>query len=200
MLFPALFAEPEEKPTIHHLITSLADPSFSVREQASGKLLDLVQSESKEIESTLMEVYWNTPDPEIRFRCQNILTELYLGSIGFLGIQFSPRQLQKEDGKMQNAIAVLEVLPNSAAKKAGLLAGDFILAVNGEALESERPDLDFTSRIKALGAGQAATLSLSRRLEKMELNVVLGRSPIPQSRREAEALFKKNSKKAPLQP
>jgi len=67
---------------------------------------------------------------------------------------------------------VAKVLPNTPAKKAGILPGDVILEVNGKKVEKAKK----LSRIIAnTGAGKSVQLGIWRHGSKKTINVILGR-------------------------
>jgi len=65
---------------------------------------------------------------------------------------------------------VMEVEPESPAAEAGLVAGDIITAVNGEAVNEEWTLRD---RIRAYEPGDVVTLSVTRGEELLSLEVTL---------------------------
>jgi S1-C subfamily serine protease len=81
-------------------------------------------------------------------------------------------RMKEENGK----VVVDEVVPNSTADKAGVLAGDIIIAL-GEALIGDSFDLvyDVNQRV----SGEQATLSIERNGERMLLEVTFIPLPKP---------------------
>lgn len=69
-------------------------------------------------------------------------------------------------------LAVLRVSPDSPAERAGILVGDTLLALQGQALENLQ---DFYRRLGALGpAGSKLTLSVQRQGQVRQLDLVTG--------------------------
>ncbi len=83
--------------------------------------------------------------------------------------------------KNQSAAVVSEVLEGSPAEKAGLKAGDIILATDGHVLPHFAPDrvvVDYVDRQVSLHQpGDTLTLSVLRGTERVELSAVLGDEP-----------------------
>lgn len=182
----------DDAPGIAGLISRLADPSFPAREQASGEILARGRKQPEEIERALADAYRHSPDPEIRFRSKSILLDLFMDSIGFLGVRYQRSDVFNQGvGNPAKGVTVMNVQPGSPADLAKLLPGDVILTVDGKALNPASPDLDFASRIQAFGAGRAVTLSLSRGGEEIDLKVTLAAKPRAAfAGQEAEDLFK----------
>ena len=94
---------------------------------------------------------------------------------GWLGVQIQSvdKDVAESLGMSEaKGALVVKVLPDTPAEKAGLLAGDVILEVNGQPAEHAK-DL---SRIVANAAiGKPAQLNIWRHGSKQTLNVVLGR-------------------------
>lgn len=69
---------------------------------------------------------------------------------------------------------VVEVIPNAAAAKAGIMVDDVIVALNGEAM----PGLNWLrSTILKFGAGEKVTLTIKRGEAEQEIEVTLGVRP-----------------------
>lgn len=74
---------------------------------------------------------------------------------------------------------ITEVLPYTEASKAGLQAGDLILALNGEALEAFRTQdaRDLERRIERMTIGEEITLTIQRNGERQQVRVKLEPDP-----------------------
>jgi len=75
---------------------------------------------------------------------------------------------------VKEGVLVTRVIPGSPAEKAGLKAGDVIIAVNGEKVSNFR-DLQF--KIIKLKPGTEATVTVLRKGEKKTLKVKIGELP-----------------------
>jgi S1-C subfamily serine protease len=92
---------------------------------------------------------------------------------GRLGLAFLPldEQVAADNGvTLTEGALVMEVEPESPAAEAGLVAGDIITAVNGEAVNEEWTLRD---RIRAYEPGDVVTLSVTRGEESLSLEVTL---------------------------
>jgi hypothetical protein len=88
---------------------------------------------------------------------------------GFLGVRFPGRtQTNLPPGQ------ITSVLPDTAAERAGLRAGDVILAVDGWEVTSTEALID---RLKGHGAGSRIRLRIRRGDAEMEIEVILGPRP-----------------------
>jgi S1-C subfamily serine protease len=91
-----------------------------------------------------------------------------------LGVQVSlaptPSQWAERHGLTQEAVLLLvHVAPGSAAERAGLLPGDILLALNGQALDEPG---DLAWGLAGTAAGAAVTLRVLRAGEPREFAVI----------------------------
>ena len=86
------------------------------------------------------------------------------------------RQLGQPDLK---GFYITEVYPGTSAEKAGVKAGDFVLAIDGEKLTASNPEHyeEFATQIRQYDIGAKVTLTLQRGKEQLKLPVELVRSP-----------------------
>src|SRR5690606_15066381 len=75
--------------------------------------------------------------------------------------------------KSPNGALVSSVTPGSAAEKAGLRAGDVVLALDGEPIERSG---DLSARIGMAAPGDRVSLQIVREGKRIELQAVLGES------------------------
>ncbi|ELR66359.1 Outer membrane stress sensor protease DegQ, serine protease [Photobacterium marinum] len=95
---------------------------------------------------------------------------------GVLGVQGGEltSELAEAFGYETNRGAFInQVMPDSAAEKAGLKAGDIIVSVNGKEIRSFN---ELRAKIATLGAGKKATLGIIRDGDEMTVKVVLQES------------------------
>ena len=81
---------------------------------------------------------------------------------GYLGVNLAP----SKDG-----VLVTAVVPNSPAEKAGLEAGDRIVAVDGRAVATEK---DLREALHGLDAGKRVTVEVKRDGDRKRLDATLG--------------------------
>jgi S1-C subfamily serine protease len=97
--------------------------------------------------------------------------------IAFLGVQTQP--LSTEAGNQAEAgVAVTDVVPDSAAAKAGLQKGDVITAINNQAVNG--PDT-LREAVRKAGVGKEVTLKVKRGQEQKTFKATLGEAPSPMS-------------------
>lgn len=93
---------------------------------------------------------------------------------GFLGVETRSIDADARETLGLDAdqgVLVQRVVEDSAAEKAGLQRNDLIVSVNGKSIGT--PDA-LGEAVRAIGAGQTANLSLIRKGNRMNLEVVLG--------------------------
>jgi serine protease Do len=90
-----------------------------------------------------------------------------------LGVQFQPASpaLIRELGLPRGAAMVAEVVPGSAADRAGIESGDAIIAIDGDQLENH---LELSQRISMLKPGDRVSITVNRQGERRTFNVALG--------------------------
>ncbi len=74
---------------------------------------------------------------------------------------------------------ITQVYPHTAAEKAGLKPGDFIVAVDGEKLKASGPEHEeeFAALIRQYEIGATVQLTILRELKEMKVSAELARSP-----------------------
>jgi serine protease Do len=96
---------------------------------------------------------------------------------GFLGGKFAPveGQVAEELGlEEQDGVAVVEVVPDSPAEKAGLKQKDVLKKIDDKEIE----DVDaFRAAMRGTKPGQTLKLTVLREKETKELTVTLGERP-----------------------
>lgn len=89
------------------------------------------------------------------------------GERPYLGVRYIMRPRGAE---------IMEVIPGSPAEKAGLQVGDLVREVNGRRVSSAHPLAELLSSYRP---GDRVTLTVERAGEELEIEVVLGRQPLP---------------------
>ena len=101
---------------------------------------------------------------------------------GFLGIlldQLTPEKAKAFGmGANSRGVAVAEVEPNTPAAKAGLQAGDVVVALNGQPVEDLQA---FRVRIAGMAPGAVANLKVFRNGRDLEVPVTLGTAKVDQA-------------------
>jgi serine protease Do len=103
---------------------------------------------------------------------------------GWMGVQIQPVTAEIADSlgmKTAEGALVSEPQANSPAAKAGILAGDVITAVNGNAVKDAR---DLAKQIAGMAPGSSVKLTVMRKGEEKSISVSLGELP---NQREAKA-------------
>ncbi len=97
----------------------------------------------------------------------------YLGISGDISSDDIPPEVAEALGSSDGAVAT-EVLPNTPAAQAGLEAGDIIVELDGQAIESFT---DLRSQILLRQPGDEVSITYIRDGERQETSVVLGEMP-----------------------
>jgi membrane-associated protease RseP (regulator of RpoE activity) len=178
------------------MIEALASPVFSERQKAAKDLTHLGGLHFDKVKTALAHAYRNSADPEVRLISQEILTGLFVSRRGFLGVQYGACEFINAAGKTQLAIAILEVQPNTAAAKGGLLVGDLIISLNGKSFGDDAR-IEWARQIKAVPSGSPVTLRISRIGKERKITLKVGRWPYPPPASEQRALFKQRISEIP---
>jgi serine protease Do len=105
-------------------------------------------------------------------------------SRGWIGVQIQPVTAEIADNlglKASDGALVADPQPNGPAAKAGIMAGDVITAVNGNAVKDAR---DLAKQIGSMTPGSTAKLTVWRKGEEKTFSIALGELP---NQREARA-------------
>jgi serine protease Do len=105
-------------------------------------------------------------------------------SRGWIGVQIQPITADIADSlgmKGAEGALVSELQPDSPAAKAGVLSGDVITAVNGNAVKDAR---DLAKQIGAMASGSTVKLAVWRKGEEKSISLTVGEFP---KEREARA-------------
>ena len=97
----------------------------------------------------------------------------------YLGVQFemiTPELAEAEKLGAQVGAVLRAVAPGSPAEQAGLMVGDVVQEVDGEAVDAEHTLRDLVAAHKP---ADEVTLTISRGTESLEIKVTLGARPVP---------------------
>ncbi|WP_408900645.1 Do family serine endopeptidase [Photobacterium piscicola] len=95
------------------------------------------------------------------------------GTLGVQGRELTAELAQTFGYDTNQGAFVNQVMPNSAAQKAGLKAGDIIIAVNGDPIRSFS---ELRAKVATLGAGKTLTLKAMRNGKLQQFTVTLSAS------------------------
>ena len=90
---------------------------------------------------------------------------------GWLGVSVEPIGATPISGGRNQQLSVVEVAPDSPAQKAGILVGDIITDIDGEAVRNGRLTMH---RIAMLRPGETVSITLRRNQQSLELSAVVG--------------------------
>ncbi|MCE0494229.1 Do family serine endopeptidase [Vibrio salinus] len=97
--------------------------------------------------------------------------EVKRGMLGVQGGEVTSELAQAMGYKSSKGAFISQVIPNSAADKAGLKAGDIIVSINGKDIDSFA---ELRAKVATLGAGKKVTLGILRDGNKKDFKVTLG--------------------------
>ncbi|NIA20483.1 MAG: hypothetical protein GWP05_00620 [Anaerolineaceae bacterium] len=180
----AASAQATESPAISpervaSLVADLGDRQWATRRDAEAELTAMGHG----VLAALDPLLASADDPEVLRRLERIYRELvpaeeYAGQsdlAGFLGVEIQhvpPEEDSRLNGR-ENGLLVKRIVENSAARKAGLLADDLIVVLDGEKLLGDFSLGNFRMRVERIGAGGELAIGLYRGEEFKELKAVL---------------------------
>ena len=198
----AVSAKPEEKlpkpsaKELQQLVGGLGAESFSLREKSQAALDKYASQYPKEVQKGLVSTYLEATDPEVRYRLGSVVFTAVSEDIphsGFLGILMTGSQTVLDGRKVVGSIRISQVLPKTAASRAGLRAGDHIVKVDEMTFNTmppqqravpaaNHPNLDkFKTYIGNRKEGSSVNLHVRRvdrgKQRTLEMQVYLGRRP-----------------------
>jgi membrane-associated protease RseP (regulator of RpoE activity) len=97
----------------------------------------------------------------------------------YLGVQFemiTPELAEAEKLGTEAGAVIRGVAPGSPAEQAGLMVGDVVQEIDGEAVDAEHT---LRALVAAHQPDDEATLSILRGTESLEIRVTLGTRPVP---------------------
>lgn len=141
-------------------------PRYATR-QAGSKALAQLPADALDL---LVAAYHATDSPEVRMRIRMGTDKLVLQRLarttlpgsGFLGVALAHQVRDMGGGKMAAGPAIMRVLEDGPADRAGLKEGDFISKIAGKELGPRLTMEDIVERIAALTPGQTVTCVIYR--------------------------------------
>ena len=169
---------------VESLIAALGHGDYRSRERATLALIGI----GVPAFARLRDAYRRSGDLEVTLRIERIVHVAYMdyhvyASKGFLGVSMRPYGLGQDAGVPippgTSAVTLTEITEETAAHDAGLLAGDVIVAVDGEPFVGTGANVveQFSAIVGAHRPGEDIVLALHRGAEREEISVTLGRCP-----------------------
>jgi len=185
-----LSLEIAEAANVDRLIPLLGSPDYKQREAATTSLIDI----GAPAFAKLRTAYEQSDDLEMRLRVEQIVRTAYLNRYvfdrnGFLGISLQPYDPKDTKGPrradIEAGVKVSQVIPNTAAAKAGLRADDVIVAMNGVPVTGagQQSTDRFSDSIRQNPPGTKVRLTVVREMNTLTLDAIIGRCPEDNVRR-----------------
>lgn len=177
------FASALEIPSL--AFSELGAERFAVREAAQASVLKWAREQDEgAVRSELFHQSQAAVDPEVRARCLAVLKELVSDDYlkegeGYIGIRMQDEFANfPGDPKPRGVIRVTQVVPDSAAAKAGLLLNDLIGELDGNVWREQPVSIPFGEKIRQRKPGEKVRLTVLREGKVVEVVVTLGRRPL----------------------
>ena len=168
---------------IDRLLVDLGSAEFARRQSARN---DLVQIGAPAL-AKLRDAYRTSTDLDVRLSLEQIIRNVFLNhhlldANGFLGITQSMVTSANDPRVPRGGVGIVvdRVVPNTAAERVGLRAGDMIVRLDGEPISARRRGFgqaDFGESIRRRGGGTQVFLTIVRGRDTIEVDVELGRRP-----------------------
>lgn len=171
-----------EPAVVDTLIAQLGDDKFAVREDAQKKLIELAGANHELILERCLVANVKTDDPEVVYRTRAVMDlivekYLFMKPRPYLGVQLQAIMMRSIQGRHGSAIILSSVIEDTAAMRAGLMAGDLVFRINDLALTTDGTVDKFVNHIQSKQVGDKIKLLLVRNGVPMEIEAVLGRLP-----------------------
>ena len=177
-LAPAHAAEPDWL----GMIDRLGAVEYRAREAAQAELL-AAASEAPDafLEAAPTRLRDPELDVEIRMRLKQVARQVLFEQVynrprGYLGLYLGVRDVLHEKRIIQ-AVRIDNVVEGGPAERAGLVAGDHIIGLNGEEFGRETTNDLFIRSIQSMRSGDEVRLTVLRGDRALEKTVVLGVCP-----------------------
>ncbi|MBN4058919.1 PDZ domain-containing protein [bacterium AH-315-J04] len=177
----------ETKKLVTKLIKQLAAITYQVREKSAYHLIGIGTPAFPQLRTA----YHQADDLEVSLQIERIIYEGYINAhlrnkYGFLGIEKDRRRLYLTHKDRQHipeghaGIQIASIIQDGGAQRAGIIINDIILALDGEPMSQDVPQLweNFANKIKSKGPGAEVTLKILRGTQTLYIKSVLGRMPL----------------------
>ena len=161
----------------------LGDDEFKVREAAQMEVLKWARENQAKSPGMLFQYHRKAVDPEVKFRCMEILKMMAKDGYakhgkGLIGIQMRDEMviIPGKDGQ-QAAIRITFVLPGLAAEKTGLKIGDLLVGINGKGWPSPATDA-MREQVMDMKPTTKITLQVLRNEKVEDVEVTLVKRPL----------------------
>lgn len=186
-LFAALFSvacglHAAELPAVP--FSNLKSEDFRTRETAQAELLAWARKQPEAATRELLRQSSIAEDPETRERCLAVLRDLvgdeYLKEgEGYIGIRMQDEVAVIPGSANPCAvIRVMQVVPDSAAQRAGLQINDLIASLNGQGWNGGVASVPFGAKIRQMKPNAEVRLKVLREGKLLDIDVKLGRRPL----------------------
>ena len=165
-------------------LAALESDEFQIREKGQAELLEWSRERPQAAMDELFRKSRSAEEPEVRERCTEVLRELvndeYLKEgEGFIGIRMQDEMANVPgDPKPRIAIRVIQVVPDSAAHKAGLKINDLIVGFDDKVWRAGSALIPFSDGIRQIKPGTRVTLRVVRDKQLIDVVVILDRRPL----------------------
>lgn len=185
LLCASLFSSADE---LEQLLEDMGADSFETRQGAYEALKNLAGKDKEQLVPFLYEHLDTSSSPEVNMRVNELLREVILFDHfgrppGFIGIQLGAITMLI-DGEQVPVVVVNRVIPDTAADRSGLKAGDIISSLEGKrTTEHElrnlrmRADQLFISRVAKKFKGDQIRLGIYKDGIERETILTLGARP-----------------------
>lgn len=171
-------------------IKKMASDEFAVRRLGYEQAKEWAQKNLKNAPEMLYKEWKRSPDPEVKTRCYTLMKETLLQrkygrGRGFVGVRMEEVAIPGKKGAAALVgVRVMQVLPDTPGKKAGLVAGDVVTGVDAVDF-SKRPGRrlpdhatnEFSRYIQSKHPGDTITLHIVRAGKKIQKKVTLMKRP-----------------------
>jgi len=162
----------------------LKSEEFSKREHAQAELVAWARQQPEAAMDELFRQSQVADDPEVRARCLAVLHDLVNDVYqkegeGYIGVQMRDELADvPNDPKPRRVIRVVQVMPDSAAQRAGLQLNDLIVGLEDLVWHEGSASLPFSEKIRQLKPDAKVELKVLRNGKLMDIEVTLGRRPL----------------------
>lgn len=174
------------------LLSQLGAEQFRTREAAELELLAWARQRPEAAMDQLLRESRAHGEPEVRERCLAVLKELVNDEFlrdgeGYVGISMRDDTLMVPgDDRLRHVIRVMHVMRESAAHKAGIVAGDVIVGTSEDTWYDGRASEQFSVKIQRMRPKTRVVLKLLRENEVVDVAIALGRRPDENAMRQGD--------------